>query len=60
MEAPHAIGAPATQSRSNPVSGRVSQKREYFKYPLEIIGYFAPEVAKLGGWRPSAESQTSF
>jgi hypothetical protein len=59
MEAPHAIAAPATQSRSNPVSGRVSQKREYFKYPPEIIGYFAPEVAKLGVWRPPAESQTS-
>jgi hypothetical protein len=47
MEAPHAIAAPATQSRTNPVSGRVSQKREHFKYPAEIIGYFAPEVLRF-------------
>jgi hypothetical protein len=26
----------------------VSQKREFFKYPPETIGYFGPDVAKFG------------
>ena len=36
----------------------VSQKREYFKYPPETIGYFAPEVAEFGVWRPTVNSQS--
>ena len=35
----------------------VSQKREYFKYPLETIGDFAPAAANLGARRPIANSQ---
>src|ERR1700730_3483895 len=35
----------------------VSQKREYFKYPPETIGHFAPEVTKFGVWRPTTNSQ---
>jgi|ERR1700730_2327074 hypothetical protein len=34
-----------------------SQKREYFKYPPETIGHFAPEVTKFGVWRPTTNSQ---
>ena len=34
-----------------------SQKREYFKYPPETIGHFAPEVTKFGVWRPITNSQ---
>ena len=47
----------ATQCRSNPVSGLVSRKREYFKYPPETIGYSGSEMAKFGVWRPAAHSQ---
>src|SRR3984893_1194103 len=35
----------------------VSQKREYFKYPPETIGDFAPAAANLGARRPIANSQ---
>jgi hypothetical protein len=28
----------------------VSKKREFFKYPPETIGYFAPEPIKFGVW----------
>jgi hypothetical protein len=37
--------------------GAVSQKREYFKYPPETIGDFAPATANLGARRPIANSQ---
>jgi hypothetical protein len=32
----------------------VSQKREFLKYLLETIGYFALRMPKIGGWRPVA------
>jgi Ribbon-helix-helix protein, copG family len=35
----------------------VSRKREYFKYPPETIGDFAPAAANLGARRPIANSQ---
>jgi hypothetical protein len=45
----NSTGAPATQCKSNPSPAAVSQKREYFKYPPETIGYFPLEVAKFEG-----------
>ena len=35
----------------------VSQKREYFKYSPETIGYFALRMPKIGAWRLAANSQ---
>jgi hypothetical protein len=35
----------------------VSQKREYFRYSLETIGYFALRMPKIGAWRLVANSQ---
>jgi hypothetical protein len=35
----------------------VSRKREYFEYPPETIGDFAPAAANLGARRPIANSQ---
>jgi hypothetical protein len=36
---------------------QVSEKREFFKYPPETIGYFAPELTKFGVWRQTANLQ---
>ena len=47
----------AAQCRSNPSPVAVSQKREYFKYPPETFGDFAPTAANFGAWRPAANSQ---
>jgi hypothetical protein len=35
----------------------VSRKREYFKYPPETIGDFAPIAANFGARRPTANLQ---
>lgn len=35
----------------------VSQKREYFKYSPETIGYFALRMPKIVAWRLAANSQ---
>src|SRR5258708_2188420 len=42
----HSMTPARTDRTRSPAA--ISQKREYFKYPPETIGYFAPEVAKFG------------
>jgi hypothetical protein len=46
---------PSADQTKSPIA--VSKKREYFKCPPETIGDFAPEVAKFGAWRPTANLQ---
>src|SRR5258706_3277399 len=47
---------PRSADRTRSPAG-VSQKREFFKYPPETIGYFPPELPKFGVWRPITNSQ---
>jgi hypothetical protein len=59
---PYEFGEFALQARPRSADrtrspAAVSQKREFFKYPPETIGYFAAEPTKFGIWRQTTNLQ---